>query len=108
MRQNWIIGGVNMRGFFSGGAIVLIALAGCSAGTDTSADQPPLPRPAKLVEVEAATNQRDLSFPAVIRAAQSAELTFQVAGEIREINVLEGDEVNSKLKGIRRYYCGAF
>ena len=73
-----------MRGLFLGGAVVLTALAGCSGGSDTGADQPPKPRPAKLVEVEAATNQRDLSFPAVIRAAQSAELTFQVAGEIRE------------------------
>ena len=82
-----------MRSLFAGGAIVLMALAGCSGGTDPNSDQPPAPRPAKLVEVEAATNQRDLSFPAVIRAAQSAELTFQVAGEIREINVLEGDEV---------------
>ena len=82
-----------MRGMFSSVAIVLMALAGCSGGTDTSADEPLKPRPAKLVEVEAATNQRDLSFPAVIRAAQSADLTFQVAGEIREINVLEGDEI---------------
>ena len=84
-----------MRGLFLGGAVVLTALAGCSGGSDTGADQPPKPRPAKLVEVEAATNQRDLSFPAVIRAAQTAELTFQVAGEIREINVLEGDEVSA-------------
>ncbi|MEO1660979.1 MAG: efflux RND transporter periplasmic adaptor subunit [Pseudomonadota bacterium] len=82
-----------MRVMISGVAIALVALAGCSGSTDTSADEPPAPRPAKLVEVAAATNQRDLSFPAVIRAAQSAELTFQVAGEIREINVLEGDEV---------------
>ena len=84
-----------MRGLFLGGAGVLMALAGCSGSSDTSADQPPTPRPAKLVEVEAATNQRDLSFPAVIQAAQTAELTFQVAGEIREINVLEGDEVSA-------------
>lgn len=84
-----------MRGLFLGGAVALTALAGCSGSSDTSADQPPTPRPAKLVEVEAATNQRDLSFPAVIQAAQTAELTFQVAGEIREINVLEGDEVSA-------------
>ncbi|MEO0607193.1 MAG: efflux RND transporter periplasmic adaptor subunit [Pseudomonadota bacterium] len=82
-----------MKGMFTGAAIALMALVGCSAETDTGADEPTAPRPAKLVEVEASSNQRDLSFPAVIRAAQSAELTFQVAGEIREINVLEGDEV---------------
>ncbi|GAB5457870.1 MAG: efflux RND transporter periplasmic adaptor subunit [Henriciella sp.] len=88
-----VSGGVSMRPIFSGVAITLMVLAGCSDAANTGADDPPKPRPAKLVEVEAATNQRDLSFPAVIRAAQSAELTFQVAGEIREINVLEGDEV---------------
>lgn len=82
-----------MRVMFSSVAIAMMALAGCSGSSDTSADEAPKPRPAKLVEVQAATNQRDLSFPAVIRAAQSADLTFQVAGEIREINVLEGDEV---------------
>ncbi|MEL6858358.1 MAG: efflux RND transporter periplasmic adaptor subunit [Pseudomonadota bacterium] len=87
------IGGVIMRKVFSGFALILMPLAGCSGNTDTSADAPPITRPAKLIEVEAASNQRDLSFPAVIRAAQSAELTFQVAGEIREVNVLEGDEV---------------
>ena len=83
-----------MRAVVSGVAIMLMALTGCSGNTGTSADEAPMPRPAKLVEVEAASNQRDLSFPAVIRAAQSADLTFQVAGEIREVNVLEGDEVN--------------
>lgn len=84
-----------MRPLFSGVAVVLMALASCSDAADTNVDEPPKPRPAKLVEVEAATNQRDLTFPAVIRAAQSAELTFQVAGEIREISVLEGDEVTA-------------
>lgn len=84
-----------MRPIFLGVAIALVALSGCSRSTETSADEPPKPRPAKLVEVEAATNQRDLSFPASIRAAQSADLTFQVSGEILEINVLEGDEVTA-------------
>lgn len=84
-----------MRPIVLGVAIALVALSGCSGSTDTSTDEPPKPRPAKLVEVEAATNQRDLSFPASIRAAQSADLTFQVSGEILEINVLEGDEVTA-------------
>ena len=78
-------------------AIVVATLAttGCSGSIDASSDSAPKPRPAKLIEVQASSNQRDLSFPAVIRAAQSADLTFQVAGEIREINVLEGDQVES-------------
>ncbi|MCR9223388.1 MAG: efflux RND transporter periplasmic adaptor subunit [Hyphomonas sp.] len=78
-------------------AIVMATLTatGCSGSNDASSDNAPKPRPAKLIEVQASSNQRDLSFPAVIRAAQSADLTFQVAGEIREINVLEGDEVEA-------------
>ncbi|MEL6371042.1 MAG: efflux RND transporter periplasmic adaptor subunit [Pseudomonadota bacterium] len=43
--------------------------------------------------MSSASNQRDLTFPAVIRAAQSAELTFQTAGEIRELNFVESDDV---------------
>jgi RND family efflux transporter MFP subunit len=78
-------------------AIVMATLTatGCSDSNDASSDNAPKPRPAKLIEVQASSNQRDLSFPAVIRSAQSADLTFQVAGEIREINVLEGDEVEA-------------
>ena len=69
----------------------LVVLTGCSAADDTVTQQEV--RPAKLVTVEATTNQRELTFPAVIQSAQSAELTFQIAGEIRELNVLEGSEI---------------
>lgn len=50
-------------------------------------------RPAKLVTVESASVQQMHSFPAVIQAAQSVELTFQASGEVKELNVLEGDSV---------------
>lgn len=50
-------------------------------------------KPAKLVTVTAASLTRDLTFPAVIRAVQSAELTFQLPGEIIELTVLEGEEI---------------
>lgn len=67
-------------------------LMGCSAET-TAPEAPPEARPAKLVITSQASSQRNLSFPAAIRAIESAELTFQVAGEIRELNVLEGQVV---------------
>ncbi|MEO0983010.1 MAG: efflux RND transporter periplasmic adaptor subunit [Pseudomonadota bacterium] len=72
-------------------AIAALWVVACSP----EAGPPPEPkvRPAKLITVETASNRRDLAFPAVIQAAQSAELTFQVAGEIRELNVLEGDTI---------------
>ena len=71
----------------------LAALSSCSEETTTDAE--PKVRPAKLVTVAASTNQRELTFPAVIQSAQSAELTFQIAGEIRELNVLEGTFVEA-------------
>lgn len=74
---------------FALGALVILAACADSeapATVDTV-------RPAKLITVQAASLERELSFPAVIQAARSAELTFQVAGEIRELNVLEGDTV---------------
>ena len=74
-------------------AFVLSALlVGCSAET-TAPDEPVAARPAKLAIATQATSQRNLSFPAVIRAIESADLTFQVAGEIRQLNVLEGQIV---------------
>lgn len=51
-------------------------------------------RPAKFITVGTASQQRNLSFPAVIRAAQSAELTFPMAGEVVELNVLESADVS--------------
>ena len=72
-------------------AALMCLLAACSqAEPEQKAEKV---RPAKLVTVKAASIERELSFPAVIEASQSAELTFQIAGEIRELNVLEGDEV---------------
>lgn len=73
-------------------AVVLsLLIAGCSGEEDT----PPAPRvqPAKLMVVDEAKSQRDVTFPAVIRAAQSAELTFQVAGEVVELNAFESQDV---------------
>jgi len=68
-----------------------VIFTGCSDEEQASAT--PKVRPAKLVSVQAASNQRDLTFPAIIRAAQSAELTFQVSGEVRKLDVIEGMEV---------------
>lgn len=70
----------------------VLIVAGCSGPAD-QVEVAPSPRPAKLIVATEASTQRDLSFPAVIRAIESADLTFQVAGEIRELNVLEGEVV---------------
>jgi len=74
---------------------ILVSLAMLTACSEASApsDETVQARPAKLVQVAQASTQRDLTFPAVIRAIESADLTFQVAGEIRELDVLEGQVV---------------
>ena len=69
-----------------------IVLAAC--GSDRTEPQAtPTVRPAKLVVATRSTTERNLEFPAIIRAIESANLTFQVAGEILELDVLEGQEV---------------
>ena len=72
-------------------ALVFAATA-CSGPAET-VDAAPEARPAKLVVAVQNTTERNLTFPAVIRAIESADLTFQVAGEILELNVLEGQVV---------------
>lgn len=67
-------------------------LAACSQASTTPEEGTKV-RPAKLVEATRASTQRDLTFPAVIRAIESADLTFQISGEIRELSVLEGELV---------------
>ncbi|MEM8981560.1 MAG: efflux RND transporter periplasmic adaptor subunit [Pseudomonadota bacterium] len=72
---------------------VALGLAGC--GAEEPPPEAPKIKPAKLVTVASASQRRDLSFPAVVRAVQSAELTFQVPGEVIELNVLEGSELET-------------
>ena len=81
-----------MRQLFFGFAAGAMLITGCSA-PDSEATETVTERPAKLIVATRATTQRDLTFPAVIRAIESAELTFQIAGEIQELNVLEGQVV---------------
>ena len=69
----------------------LLALSGC--GEPPTQSVAPAVRPVKLVTITAAVQERDLSFPGVVRAVQSAELTFNTPGQVVELNVLEGAEV---------------
>lgn len=69
-----------------------VLLTACSSPEDEVAITPKA-RPAKLVTVTQASMSRKLSFPALIEAEDSSELTFQVNGQITQLMVLEGDEV---------------
>lgn len=50
-------------------------------------------RPAKIVEVTAASGVRSFRFPGVVQAVQQATLTFPVSGRLVELPVDEGQEV---------------
>ncbi len=71
----------------------LILLSACSGKPEDLGPQAEKIRPAKLVTVSQASTSRSFSFPAIIEAENSSELTFQVGGQITELTVLEGDEV---------------
>lgn len=65
-----------------------LVLAGCNVVPEEG--PPPPPRPAKLLTLEAATSQRSNSLPAVVRPQRTADLAFQVGGQITEWNVRDG------------------
>ena len=74
--------------------MVLAGLAACGA-QDAVEEAPPSIRPAKLIEIAATSNVRSLTFPAIVEASASVDLTFQVGGLIEDVAVKEGDEVSS-------------
>lgn len=68
-----------------------IFLTGCSK--DKSVEQVDVVRPVKLIDVAETTNVKKLSFPAVVEALSSKDLTFQVSGQIKSLKVREGQSV---------------
>ena len=73
--------------------VFVLAITGCG-GAEV---EPPVERvrPAKLFEVQLASKQRTLSFPAVVEAVQTAELTFPQGGEVIELSLLQGTTVTA-------------
>src|SRR5690554_1606437 len=69
-----------------------LALAGCGERADVAA-QSPMVQPVKLYTVGTADEQRLRRFPAVVEAAQVAQLAFRVGGEIIEFPVKPGTRV---------------
>ncbi len=80
------------RYFWFLATICLAAVSACSGGAEDPNETAAV-RPAKLVVATQSSSERNLTFPAFIRSIESAELTFQVAGEVMELNVLEGQDV---------------
>ena len=70
-----------------------MAAATLSCGKRNDEAAPPPVRPIKLITVEESSNRFPVSYPAVIEAAQSSALTFQVGGLLQELPVSEGQPI---------------
>lgn len=76
------------RSFLAAG--FALAVAACW-GSPPSEEEPV--RPVKLIEVSSSDDVRTQSLPAVIEAARSSDLTFEISGTLQQLLVLEGDFV---------------
>ncbi len=73
------------------GGVAAMLLASCGGEAETASELPV--RPIKLVTVEETSNRFPVSYSAVIEAAQSSVLTFQVSGLLQDLPVNEGEFV---------------
>jgi len=72
-------------------SLVAACLSACGGDVETVREAPV--RPIKLITVEGTSNEFPVSYPAVVEAAQSSVLTFQVGGLLQELPVTEGELV---------------
>lgn len=76
------------------GMLSLFLLAACSRDQQQEA-APEVIRPVKMVTAESAANSMSLKFPGTVRAAQRADIAFQVGGTLTQIPVGEGQFVTA-------------
>lgn len=72
------------------GIFLALILAACE---QEPAEQEAVSRPIKMMTLGEATSGGTLEFPGVVSASQSTELGFEVAGQIIEFSVDEGQDV---------------
>ena len=73
-------------------AILVILLSACGSDAPEETGEAAV-RPVKLLRLEEAGSGQTRRYPAVVRAASSSELTFQVSGLLQELPVSEAQEV---------------
>jgi len=75
--------------------VAALLLSGCSESKDEATTKTaPSARPA-AIETISSTALGSMSFNGVVRAAERAELAFRVPGKLAEMNVDEGDKVET-------------
>lgn len=76
------------------GLIAVLGVSGLVAcGGEEKAPPPPASRPVKIFVVEGGGGESARSYPGRVDASQRAELSFRVAGRLKELLVKEGDRV---------------
>ena len=70
---------------------IVLLISGCS--DQKPVEQEEVLRPVKVLKVEAPSNIKVYEFTAVVDASRKADLAFKIAGEITQIAVKEGDDV---------------
>ncbi len=71
-------------------AITAATLAACS---EEAPEPVEVVRPVKIMEIGGLETGRDQEYPGILRAADSAEVSFEVPGRIIRLEALEGTEV---------------
>ena len=81
-----------MKSFLSCILASTLILAGCGGEAETETTDP-ASRPVKLIQIGGATTETANRYPAVLSAGTTAELSFQVGGVIRQLNVSDAEVV---------------
>ena len=71
---------------------VTLLIAGCS---EPAPDTAPIVRPVKILEIGALAAGNVREYPGALRAADSADVSFEVAGRIIKLEAREGQEVQA-------------
>ncbi|MGI9341608.1 MAG: efflux RND transporter periplasmic adaptor subunit [Gammaproteobacteria bacterium] len=81
---------------FAGRHLVFFALASITAGCGQEPmDAAPVVRPVKIMDISDLGGGRIQAYPGFIRAADSAEVSFEVPGRIIKLEVKEGQQVEA-------------
>ena len=70
---------------------MLVAVVGC--GEREAVEETPVARPVKILTIGQSNSPNRLEYPGTIKAAQTADMAFEVSGRIIERPVKEGEEV---------------
>lgn len=82
-----------VRSVFQKFSTVLFVLSTAACAAEEPQPEKEIVRPVKLVTIGAEQTEKTERFPAVIDAAQSVELSFQVGGQITSLPIKEGETI---------------